>query len=290
VPETQELPERVTMPLLTLITQQALDEDYQHVAERRAGQPASASGGTGHRLTAVVVVLFGVLLAVAGVQTARNADVASAGRDQLIDRINDRRDTQASFEQQVAELRTANAEAEQASQDLGARLDSVTRTRNRLMQTTGFAPMSGAGVRIVVDDGPSGDRDAMVQDDDLALLVNGLLEAGARGVSVNGQRWTALSALRNSGEAIRINDVSLSPPYTVEAVGDDYLAMQADLAESTSGSRFLDVAADFGMPVAMDNVESIELPAAPQRMLALHNARELTDTQQRQPMDKEDRS
>ena len=31
-----QLPARVTMPLLTLITQQSLDEDYLHVAERRA--------------------------------------------------------------------------------------------------------------------------------------------------------------------------------------------------------------------------------------------------------------
>ncbi|MFT4289303.1 DUF881 domain-containing protein [Nocardioides sp.] len=283
MPDSQLLPERVTMPLLTLITQQALDEDYQHVADRRAGQPAPTAG-TGRRLTVIVVALFGVLVAVAGVQTARNAGVTSAGRDQIIDRINARRDTQAALEQQVADLRASNAAGESSYHDLGDELDAARATRNRLMRVTGFAALVGAGLRVVVDDAPSGDPDAVVRDDDLALLVNGLLEAGARGVAVNGQRWTALSALRNSGAVIRINDVSLSPPYTVEAVGD-LRNLQANLVDSTSGSRFLDLAADLGMPVTREEVDSIQLPAAPARMLAVHDAQELTGKQPRQPDD-----
>lgn len=37
------LPPRVAIPLLELITRESLDEDYQHVAERRSGDAAPAT-------------------------------------------------------------------------------------------------------------------------------------------------------------------------------------------------------------------------------------------------------
>ena len=78
---TPELPEHVTTPLLTLITQQSLDEDYAHVAAapgraRRDAAPHAAPRP--HRMAAVVIAVFGLLVTVAAVQTSRNADVQRA--------------------------------------------------------------------------------------------------------------------------------------------------------------------------------------------------------------------
>jgi uncharacterized protein YlxW (UPF0749 family) len=99
-------------------------------------------------------------------------------------------------------------------------------------------------------------------------------------VAVNGERVTALSALRNSGQAIRINDVSLSPPYVVEAVGDPR-TLPARFANTTSGVRFRDVTSLYGMPFSMDIVKSLTLPAAPARMQTLRYAgQRSTDPQQ----------
>ena len=39
----------------------------------------------------------------------------------------------------------------------------------------------------------------------------------------NGQRLTALSAVRGAGEAITVNFRSLRRPYVVEAIGDEHL-------------------------------------------------------------------
>ena len=36
MPDSRTLPEHVTLPLLTLVTRNSLDEDYQHVADRKA--------------------------------------------------------------------------------------------------------------------------------------------------------------------------------------------------------------------------------------------------------------
>jgi hypothetical protein len=86
------LPEHVTVPLLSLITQRSLDADYEHVAARRR---ASGQGARAHpvprRTAAVVLLVFGLLVTVAAVQTSRNASASEAGRASLIDQVNVRR-------------------------------------------------------------------------------------------------------------------------------------------------------------------------------------------------------
>jgi uncharacterized protein YlxW (UPF0749 family) len=220
------------------------------------------------------------------VQTARNAHVTSAGREQLISRIDARRATLADVQDRISRVQSDNTAAENAYDAAGRRLDSLTRTRSAQQADTGFAPLSGPGVRIVVDDAPSGSAQGRVQDEDLAVLVNGLWQAGATGVSVNGQRVTALSALRNTAESIRINSVTLSPPYTVLAVGDKNL--QADFAESSSGAQFATIAEQFGMRFSMDNRDSIRLPGAPEGMMTLHKARSVTPNQKKPSVNQED--
>src|SRR3954454_916544 len=99
----------VTMPLLDRIVQQSLDADYQVVAARKARSrrvrgpdrplarpstgPSSPSVGRPRQVAAAVMALFGVLVAVAAVQTSRDAPEANAGRESLIQQVQDRRAT-----------------------------------------------------------------------------------------------------------------------------------------------------------------------------------------------------
>lgn len=262
---TEQLPARVTIPLLTLITQQSLDEDYQHVADQRTGQ--TPAGRRRRGVTLAALAAFALMVTVAAVQTSRDAGVRSEDRDQLINRIEARRTAIARLQKDLGRLRAANVSADATYQEMGQQLSQVESRVVSLETVTGFHVMTGPGVRGVIDDGPGADDE--VQDRDLRLLVNGLFEAGANGVAVNGQRVTVLSALRNSGQAIRINDVSLSPPYTVEAVGDKR-TLWARVANTTSGAQFHDLTAQRGMPFTMQNVNELSLPAAPSRMRSLH--------------------
>ena len=50
--------------------------------------------------------------------------------------------------------------------------------------------------------------------------MNGLWTAGAEAISINGQRLTVLTAIRNGGPVINVNSRPLAPPYTVQAIGD----------------------------------------------------------------------
>lgn len=64
----------------------------------------------------------------------------------------------------------------------------------------------------MVDDAANGLRDGRdrVLDMDLQILTDGLWQAGAEAISVNGHRLSALTAIRGAGEAITVDNRSLT--------------------------------------------------------------------------------
>lgn len=100
---------------------------------------------------------------------------------------------------------------------------------------SGATEVHGPGIKLVVNDAKeastggdgtnpretAGFSDTgRVRDRDLQRVANGLWASGAEAVSVNGQRLTALSAIRAAGDAILVDNRPLVPPYTVLAVGN----------------------------------------------------------------------
>ena len=267
MPETAAPPnDRVNTPLLTLITQQSLDEDYQHAAERRATAPAVERRP--RRSVALVVVAFGALVTIAALQTHQGEDVQSASRDTLITQIDDGRNHLSELQRQIVRLRELNVGLQSQHDQVTSEQASAEAREQRLATTTGFGAVTGPGIRVTVDDAPNG---TLVRDTDLRPLVDGLWNAGAEAIAINGNRLTARSAIRNSGDAIRINNRSLSPPYVVLAIGNEK-TLQADLMETTSGLIFRDTVQALGFPSSMDNQDELFLPAAPARVARLRSA------------------
>jgi uncharacterized protein YlxW (UPF0749 family) len=255
------LPDHVTTPLLTLVTERSLDDDYRQAAERRAGEGAPPAGRPAWVATAVVAV-FGILVTIAAVQTSRNADTADAGRATLIAQVRTERAAVERQQQEIAELQRANINLEERRADAVADLRAETTRLRRLQVVTGHIPVAGPGVRLVVDDAPDGSENQLVRDEDLAMLVDGLWGAGAEAISINDQRLTVLSAIRNVGPAIHVNSRPVNPPYTVQAIGDT-LTLQANLLETAHGQQFFDLADNLGFEYGMQNEQSLTLPAAP---------------------------
>jgi len=256
------LPEHVTLPLLDVITRNSLDQDYRHVAEarQRAGT-APERPKQPRRRAAVVVGVFGLLIVTAAVQTSREADATRATREELIQQVSARSAKLREHERTIGQLRD---ETEQMSREL-RRVTRIERAQARetleLAGIAGFTPVRGEGVRIRVDDSPGGDEDGIVQDEDLATLVNGLFAAGAEAVAINGHRITALAGIRTAGSAINIHTVPIRPPYAVLAIGDSG-RLQADFVATRSGLTWMGLVNNFDFEFDMDNAESLNLPAA----------------------------
>ncbi|WP_203335431.1 DUF881 domain-containing protein [Nocardioides limicola] len=255
--------ERITLPLLDLITREALESEYREAHARPVDPTADPVAGRvgSRRVTAVVCAVLGVLAVTAAVQTNRNAPVDESSRAALIAQVNDRRENLALLERLRGDLRRTN-------DDLQVRLEQVIeeelseRNRVRRLQVrTGHLQVRGPGVRIAVDNAEGADPTQVIRDEDLTTLVNGLWQAGAEAISVNGERLTVLSAFRNRGPAILVNSQPLNPPYVVLAIGNT-ATLQADFANTTSGLKWLNLVHALGFEFTMDNQGSLTLPAA----------------------------
>lgn len=261
-PLERALPERVTMGLLPYLNAHALDEDYSHAAQVRAANPGTPRRRVG-RGGAVVIAVFAVLAVTAAVQTSRNSGTDERERADLIDQVQDRRELVNEQRRAIGALQAENGDLEDAlfrnsddSNGLLARVDL-------LALRSGTAPATGPGVEIVADDAPDAQSDRnKVLDSDLQKLVNGLWKAGAEAISINGERLTALSAIRHAGTAITVNFRSLSRPYRILAIGNPD-QLEARFAETTSGQAWLDLTREVGLRFRMQSQESLRLPAAP---------------------------
>lgn len=196
-----------SMSLLRHLAEGALEPEYATTAApRRTGW-----------VTLVAIALVISLLTYALVVTFTNRDIDAAARRDLLEQVETARAHQA----QLAEDR-AGLEAQ--VRELSARFLPDEEGREDLAEAqllAGALDVTGPGLVAVVDDAQeAGSSEGRVLDSDLSYLVNGLFEAGAEAIAINGHRITTLTPIRTAGAAITVNYVSLSPPYTVEAIGD----------------------------------------------------------------------
>jgi uncharacterized protein YlxW (UPF0749 family) len=251
------------MGLLDYLTVHSLDEDYAHVAARK-GTVASRTGRTRlpTRATWVVLALFGLLVATAGVETARTAGVQKTSRASLVGQVNAGRAELTGVRDRLSALRHDIRSDQQRLQRVDGEQRATDRRVQRLGTASGFAPVRGQGVRLTVDDAPGAtDESHLVLDKDLQNIVNGLWEAGARAVAVNGHRVTGLSAIREAGRAITLNYNSLDRPYVITAVGDPD-QLPARFLDSTGGSLWLSTRNQYGLRSDMVADDDLRLPGA----------------------------
>lgn len=271
VPGGQEagrpLPEHVTTPLLTLITARSMDEDYAHVAQKRAdGSGPRPQALRPHWSSVLAVAALGVMAAVVAVQTDREAPANELSRAALVEQIDNRSADVRALQADVARLTRFNATVASNSTDTQADLGDIEARVRRAELISGFSAVHGPGVRITVDNRPGGDVDGEVLDEDLATLVDGLFEAGAEAVAINDQRINALGGIRNTNRAVHVNGRPVNAPYVVSAIGDPR-TLQARLVETYQGQQWFGRVNNFGFVYEAENVDDIRLPAAPDRVL-----------------------
>jgi uncharacterized protein YlxW (UPF0749 family) len=261
-----------TVPLLTLITQRSLDADYEHVAARRRaeGGPPRRPHPVHGRTAGLVLVVFGLLVTVAAVQTSRNASVSDASREGLIQQVIQRRQAVAGLQRQIAAEQQSATTLSQQLTALSTAQRATQAKVQRLAARTGFGAVRGPGVRVTVSSAPGSGANQLVRDSDLSLLTDALWAAGAEAISVNGQRLTALSAFRNVGIGILVNSQPINPPYVFSVVGNPD-TLPAGLLSSPVGEQWYALKDSLGFRFDVADGGTMSLPAA--RTQPLRSAR-----------------
>ncbi|MEV6105303.1 DUF881 domain-containing protein [Streptomyces sp. NPDC051940] len=257
-----------SMSLLTEIMEHSLDDGYAEAARRPDGARGHRAGA--RLLAAVGLAVAALIVTVAATEAHDAAPTIAKERDDLIERVDAETDQADDLHDEVDALRD----------DLDARRAKALDNRgaaalDRLGLLSGATAVEGPGIKLVVDDAAdtsSGSGDGARQstgfsdtgrlrDRDLQRVVNGLWAAGAEAVSVNGQRLTALSAIRAAGDAIVVDNRPLAPPYTLLAVGRG--KDLSDAFQNGADGQYLYVLQEnYGIRTRISVQDNVTLPAA----------------------------
>jgi uncharacterized protein YlxW (UPF0749 family) len=252
----------------------SLDDGYAEAAERKkaagtSGMPKTLRAKLG---LAAGLVLAALVVTVGAAQARVAAPVVAKERQELIDRIDKETTSADKLEGTVDKLRD----------DVSARQRAALKTSGGSGQADLVSMLSGAtavhgpGVKLVVDDakeasssGGDNPRETAdfsdtgrVRDRDMQRVVNGLWAAGAEAISINGQRLTALSAIRAAGDAILVDNRPLVPPYTVLAVGDGK-RLSTRFQNGADGLYLHALEDNYGIRATIAVESDLRLPAAP---------------------------
>ena len=238
-----------SMTLITEMMQRPLDPGYAAAAESR--QKSGLPAATGHRspMLVVVAILIGALLTISALALRAPETAASQIKSALVGRIEARR---ADADAQTRLIATVRSEinAVQAAALTRQRQSGLADELSRLELAAGTVPVTGPGLVLTVDDAPTeiGPQDPDVDPDtstgfvkgkvlakDLQIIVNGLWDAGAEAISINGHRLTSRAAIRGAGAAILVDYRPLTRPYVISAIGDPG-SLSAEFADNEGGS------------------------------------------------------
>ncbi|MER5540033.1 DUF881 domain-containing protein [Streptomyces mirabilis] len=263
-----------SMSLLTNVMDHSLDDGYAEAAARRQTEGA---GGMPKTVRAKLGLAAGLVLAAlvvtVGAANARiAAPVVAKERQELIDRV----------ERETAAADKLESGVDTLRDDVSARQNEALKKQGGSGQAdlvgvlSGAVAVHGPGVKLVVNDakeategGDGNPRETSgfsdtgrVRDRDMQRVVNGLWESGAEAVSINGQRLTALSAIRAAGDAILVDNKPLVPPYTVLAVGDGE-RLSTRFQNSADGLYLNALQENYGIRTAISVEKDVQLSAAP---------------------------
>jgi uncharacterized protein YlxW (UPF0749 family) len=259
-----------SMSLLTNLMENSLDEGYAAAAARR--QPST---GDSHRRRTSLTLLFGLLavgllLSTAAAQARAHASSTAEARSALLAEIRGRTAANDTLEKSLERDRASVAATRKRALRLTAEGSSLAARLSPLEVVTGASPIVGPALVVHLADAPAEDKsgadndprtdsetDGRVTDRDLQTVVNEVWASGAEAVTVNGQRLTALSAIRSAGDAILVDFRPLSPPYDIVGVGDAR-AMRARFAEGFGGS-YLQALRDYGISYSLSTKASARL-------------------------------
>jgi uncharacterized protein YlxW (UPF0749 family) len=265
-----------SMTLITEMMERPLDPGYAAAAERRHGSGLPPATGLRSPTLIIAAILIGALLAISALALRPPATTTSKIKKDLVGRIEDRRAHADSQTRLIDTLRNQINAAQAAALTAQSQTELATEL-SQLELAAGTVPVSGPGLTLTVDDAPTqpapiapdanprtvtGPDNGKVIALDLQLIVNGLWEAGAEAISINGHRLTSRAAIRSAGAAILVDYRPLTRPYVITAIGDPG-SLSVEFADNSGGSYLQSLKSNDQIRGDIKNLTSVVVPGEP---------------------------
>lgn len=176
-------------------------------------------------------LVVGLLLGLAFKEQTRirTAELPSARLPDLARAYVQEKRSNAALEEEIRLLRQKINDLENAFASGTKQTQLLTQSLQEAKMLAGLLEVEGPGIELILQDSkrkPPGDSPELlpelytIHDYDLLRVVNELRQAGAEAISINGQRIVATTAIRCTGPVVFVNDVKMSSPFTILAIGD----------------------------------------------------------------------
>jgi len=282
-----------SMTLITEMMQRPLDPGYAAAADSR--QRSGLPPATSHQgpMLVIFAVLVGAVLATSALALRAPTTGASQTKSALVGRIEASRAHADAQTRLITGLRGEIDAAQAAALSQQSQIGLAT-DLSRLELVTGTVPVTGPGLVLTLDDAPaqaSGNdpnvdprlataaEKGKVIASDLQRVVNGLWQAGAEAISVNGHRLTSRAAIRFAGAAILVANRPLVRPYAITAIGDPG-SLSVEFAANDGGSYLQLLKANFRIRGDIQERDPVVIPGEP--ALSLQEAKPVQSAVTRQ--------
>ncbi|MFL8800023.1 MULTISPECIES: DUF881 domain-containing protein [unclassified Clostridioides] len=119
----------------------------------------------------------------------------------------------------------------------------MKRELEEVKELSGYSTVTGPGITVTMKDSDrelkdgQNPNDLIIHDIDILRVLNDLKKAGAKAISINGERVLSTSKIKCSGATITVNDTTYGQPFIIKAIGDiDLLSAAINSPESYAKS------------------------------------------------------
>ncbi len=177
----------------------------------------------------IAFMLLGLLIAVQGrsIFTAnKEKSQAALNIDKLTVQLDEEKNKEKLLRQQINEKEKINDKylKENVDSKNNLLLKGLKTELDSLKIKTGLTDVKGKGVIVMVSDNnertSDNAMDNIVHDEDVLVVLNQLKSAGAQAISINGERFIAISEIVCAGPTIRINKRRTPAPFEIKAIGN----------------------------------------------------------------------
>ncbi len=207
----------------------------------------------GQLIAAILLAIVGFASVVQVQSTEADDDYEGARQEDLVQLLNSLAAASQRAENEIAQLEQTRNSLRDDTKSRRTALDQARQQADVLGILAGTLPAVGPGVVVTVQD-PKG----AVGTDQLLNGIEELRDAGAEAIEINDSvRVVAQTSLSDGETGVVIDGQQLSPPYTIEAVGDSHTLAEA--LDFRGG--FVDVIEGdtVGGSVVVEEVSSVEI-------------------------------
>jgi uncharacterized protein YlxW (UPF0749 family) len=210
-------------------------------------------------------LLLGLVIGIQWQTQATRSPIASRYSADLADAATVMQREQDALRGEVVSLRARLDVVQDQAASLDDRAAGLKKQIDELRGESGLTTQRGEGVVVTLDDGrlpataPRRSIElAIVHSQDITDVFNAAWKAGAKGISVNGERITSATAC--VGATIQINGKLMSPPFVVSVLGptDRLLKAFGDQSELRDIKRRSEL---YGLKLSLERAPDVTLPA-----------------------------